>query len=267
MSSDGRESGRGMRRPPLPRASDIPVVSDVQASWARFTDPDAKLRRRMRRTSRGLTLWLLLTGICALLAVTGFFGLTSGVGGWTGALNWVIATAVFATLSWRSGARLRALKRSEFSHSRKPAPLPPSGSRAREPMKRLAESESSLTELLGQLDQPNTAAAEISCEQTRSTADDAASALRALAARIQAVERARASTPAGEQGALDSAVGQLGEQLDEGLDGYGSLVAAAGRAVAASSTGLAPAQEALTDATEHLAGLAIALRELSRGSS
>ena len=53
----------------------------------------------------------------------------------------------------------------------------------------------------------------------------------------------------------------LREQVDEGLDGYRSLVAAAGRVVAASSSP-GPKQE-LTDATDHLAGLAVALRELS----
>ena len=53
----------------------------------------------------------------------------------------------------------------------------------------------------------------------------------------------------------------LREQLDEGLDGYRSLVAAAGRVVAASSAA-GPKQE-LTEATDHLAGLAVALRELS----
>ena len=54
---------------------------------------------------------------------------------------------------------------------------------------------------------------------------------------------------------------RLREQLDEGLNGYRSLVAAAGRVVAASSSA-GPKQE-LTDATDHLAGLAVALRELS----
>lgn len=88
-------------------------------------------------------------------------------------------------------------------------------------------------------------------------------ALRGIAARVQAVERARKAAPHSERGALDSAVHTLREQLDDGLAGYGSLIAAAGQAVAASGNGLQQSKEALTDATDRLAGLAIALRELS----
>ena len=50
-------------------------------------------------------------------------------------------------------------------------------------------------------------------------------------------------------------VRRLREELDEGLDGYRHLVAAA-------SSSAGPKQE-LTEATDHLAGLAVALRELS----
>ena len=64
-----------------------------------------------------------------------------------------------------------------------------------------------------------------------------------------------------ERGPLIDGVRRLREQLDEGLNGYRSLVAAAGRVVAASSSA-GPKQE-LADATDHLAGLAVALRELS----
>ncbi|MGH3951385.1 MAG: phage shock envelope stress response protein PspM, partial [Pseudonocardiaceae bacterium] len=41
------------------------------------------------------------------------------------------------------------------------------------------------------------------------------------------------------------------------------LVAAAGRAVAAAGSGVDSSRQALTDANDRLAGLAIALRELS----
>jgi hypothetical protein len=54
----------------------------------------------------------------------------------------------------------------------------------------------------------------------------------------------------------------LREQLDDGMGEYGALVAAAGRAVAASTSGMDESRQALTDATDRLAGLAIALREL-----
>ena len=60
---------------------------------------------------------------------------------------------------------------------------------------------------------------------------------------------------------LAEAVRRLRTQLDEGVDGYGSLVAAAGRVLAASSLG--EPRHDLTEATDHLAGLALALNELS----
>jgi hypothetical protein len=57
-------------------------------------------------------------------------------------------------------------------------------------------------------------------------------------------------------------VRRLRGQLDEGVDGYCVLVAAAGRALAASTA--MDHRHALNDATDHLAGLASALRDLSR---
>jgi hypothetical protein len=162
--------------------------------------------------------------------------------------------------------RLRALHRVQLPVTVTPAPLPSPSSAAYEPMKRLAECEASLAELLRQLSVPSaagtTAVPEMSVEDARVTAAEAATALRALAARLQAVERARDASPAGQRGALDAAVRTLREQLDDGLDGYGALIAAAGHAVAASSSDMRPSKEALTDATDRLAGLAIALREL-----
>jgi hypothetical protein len=92
-------------------------------------------------------------------------------------------------------------------------------------------------------------------------AREAAQALRAVAAQLAAVELARDHAPPMERGPLIEGVRRLREQLDEGLTGYRSLVAAAGRVVAA-STSAGPKQE-LADATDHLAGLAVALRELS----
>ncbi|MDQ3789596.1 MAG: hypothetical protein M3422_20430, partial [Actinomycetota bacterium] len=89
----------------------------------------------------------------------------------------------------------------------------------------------------------------------------AAQALRAVAAQLAAVELARDHAPPMERGPLIEGVRRLREQLDEGLNGYRSLVAAAGRVVAASSSA-GPKQE-LAEATDHLAGLAVALRELS----
>lgn len=266
MSSDPE---RGPPRWPsgVPQPSEIPILSDVHATWSRFTDPAAKLERRKRRTSRALTLWVVLTMISVLFAVTGYAGLLTGAEGVQGAFGGLLGMITFGALGVRSGRKLRTLRRTEIPASASPPRLPPTGSRAREPMRRLAQSEASLTELLDQLAQPagsgSSGVAEISVEHVRSTADEASAALRDLAARIQAIERAGDNISAEERRALDSAVHSLGEQLDDGLAGYGTLVAAAGRAVAASSTGVEPAKETLTDATDHLAGLAAALRELS----
>jgi hypothetical protein len=82
-----------------------------------------------------------------------------------------------------------------------------------------------------------------------------------VAAQLAAVELARDHAPPMERAPLVEGVSRLREQLDEGLNGYRGLVAAAGRVVAASSS-VGPNQE-LTDATDRLAGLAMALRDLS----
>ncbi|SFQ06620.1 hypothetical protein SAMN05421810_104362 [Amycolatopsis arida] len=255
--------------PRLPQLSaELPVVGDLRAKWERWNDPAAKLERRKRRTSRALTLWIVLTILCGLVAVAGLTGVV-GAAGAAGAefLAGAAGMVVFGALGVRSGLRLRQLNRVELPASTAPPPLPSAGSAAREPMERLAECEASLTELLTQLDTPSAGAPasvpEVSVEEARATAREAAAALRGLAARVQAIERAMATAPAAERGPLGSAVRTLREQLDDGLTGYRGLIAAAGQAVAASSGGIQPAKEALTDATDRLAGLAIALRELS----
>jgi hypothetical protein len=76
------------------------------------------------------------------------------------------------------------------------------------------------------------------------------------------VERARDTAPPLDRAPLVEGVRRLRAQLDEGVDGYCGLVAAAGR-VLAESTASNPGQ-VLGDATDHLAGLASALRDLSR---
>lgn len=245
---------------------DFAMVSEVRDKWAKWNEPSAKHERRKRRTSKAFALWSVLTLLAVLWAAAGFAGITgNGLDGFAGAINGIIATVLLGALSVRSGLKLRQLNRTEVAAKPVPASLPPKTSCARQPMERLVESEQSLADLLEQLGNPAHGAAavpELSVEQAGGTATEAASALRGLAARIQAVERARDSAPESERAALDTAVRTLRSQLVEGVDGYGKLVAAAGRAVAASSGGVTPAKQALTDATDHLAGLAVALREL-----
>lgn len=249
-------------------SGDIPVVAEARATWARWNDPAAKHQRRIRRTSRALTLWVMLTLLCALALVAGVTGLIGAGAASTPVLAGGAGVVVFGTFGVRAGIRLRTLKRTELpAAAAAVSPLPPAASAARRPMERLRDSEASLEELLSQLALPVDGAAsavpEVSVEQARETAEEAAAALRGLAARLQAVEGGRDHAPAAERAALDAAVRTLREQLDDGLTGYGELVAAASRAVAASSGGAGSARDSLTDATDHLAGLAIALRELS----
>ncbi|MEU9692395.1 phage shock envelope stress response protein PspM [Amycolatopsis japonica] len=250
-------------------AGQIPVVADAKAKWARWNEPAAKLERRKRRASRALTFWILLTFLCGLFAVVAGTGLLKD--GQADVLQAIAGGAfavIFGTFGVKSGLRLRTLNRTVLPAApATPPPLPPARSVAREPMERLAESEASLAELLRQLSQPTSLGtmpvSEIAVADARTTAAEAAQALRGLAGRIQAIERGRDAAPERERGALDAAIKQLRDQLDDGLDGYGGLVAAAGHTVAASSDGLTSSKESLSDATDKLAGLAMALRELS----
>ncbi len=247
----------------------IPVVTEAKAKWARWNEPAAKLERRKRRTSRALTFWILLTVLCGLFAVVAGTGLLKdGQADIFQAIAASAFTIIFGTFGVRSGLRLRTLNRTVLpSAPAAPPPLPSARSVARAPMERLVESEASLGELLHQLSQPTSLGtmpvSEIAVADARATATEAAQALRGLAGRIQAIERGRDSAPQREKGALDAAITQLREQLDDGVDGYGGLVAAAGHTVAASSDGMTSSKESLSDATDKLAGLAMALRELS----
>ncbi|NIJ12812.1 sulfur carrier protein ThiS [Saccharomonospora amisosensis] len=265
QGQQGEQASRPGGQPPF--SSELAVVSEIRDKWTRWNEPAARLQRRKRRTSRALTLWVVLVLLSVLYAAGGYAGIVGGQTGLEGAFGGIIAMVLFGALAVRSGTRLVRLNRTELPQSPQPQKLPPLGSAAREPMERLAESEASLAELLKQLTTPphGVAAAvpELSVQDARATADEAAKALRALAARVQSIERARESAPAAERAELDSAVSTLRAQLDDGLDGYGTLVAAAGRAVAASSGGVSQAKEGLTDATDRLAGLALALRDLS----
>ncbi|MCR6486845.1 hypothetical protein M8542_28850 [Amycolatopsis sp. OK19-0408] len=272
-----------LQRPPVRRpdmtatwssmANQVPAFAEARAKWDRWNHPAAKLERRKRRASRAMTLWILLTVLCGVLAVAAGLGWMSATGAamMPQAIMAFAGAVVFGTFGVRSGLKLRELKRTPIPAAPAapagPPPLPPAGSAAREPMERLTECEASLSELLRQLSVPSsvgtTPVSEVSVADARQTATEAAAALRGLAGRIQAIERGRNSAPAREQAALDAAVGKLREQLEDGLEGFRGLVAAAGHTVAASSDGLVTSKQALTDATDRLAGLAMALRELS----
>src|SRR6266545_3611584 len=247
-------------------------VLQVQNAVARRGDPAVQLERKRARLARKrawagrwLMVWALVCAICAVLAVANFAGMV-GDGDNSGAVASIIIGLIAGTFAVRAGMRMRRLsaERAALGPGSDPAPvaltaLPPKSSLAREPMERLAAAESTLAELLTQITRGGSVPSE-SVEHTRRTGAEAALVLRRVAAQLHAVERARDHSPPLERGPLADAVRALRAQLDEGVDGYRSLVAAAGRVLAASSLGT-PNQD-LTEATEHLAGLAVALREL-----
>ncbi|GGM38010.1 hypothetical protein GCM10012275_06310 [Longimycelium tulufanense] len=243
------------------------VLTGLRGRIAARKDPRARALRKRRRARRALR----------------FRGWTAGIGGGaTGAMAILQAppevivggggfTALFTALAVSAGLRLRKLNRSPLPEpTAVPPELPPVGSAAREPMERLAGAEQSLNELLRQLRAPGSAGVAAvpteSVSDTEASARAAADALRAVAARLRAVELARDAAPSGEREPLSADVRKLRARLDDGVDDYGRLVAAAGRAVAASADGADQApRSVLADATDRLAGLAVALRELNGG--
>ncbi|MFC4856283.1 phage shock envelope stress response protein PspM [Actinophytocola glycyrrhizae] len=256
------------------------VVAQVQEALARRQDESVRIERQRRRlerkrmwASRWALAWAL---VCLFLVVYVAMAFTGMVGPGPDAAmiaGGVAAVAATGALSVRSTRRMVLLKRAreEFDRKHRPPavaparpPMPPRDSAAYEPMQRLGEAEDALNQLVRQLAGTDGTPASVPLESVahaEQTGAEAAQALRAVAAQLAAVELARDHAPPMERGPLIEGVRSLREQLEEGLNGFRSLVAAAGRVVAASSSA-GPKQE-LADATDHLAGLAVALRELS----
>jgi hypothetical protein len=256
------------------------VVAQVQEALARRQDETVRIERQRRRLERKrmwASRWALAWAIvCLFLVVYVALAFTGMVGEGPDAsmiAGGVAAVAATGALSIRSTRRMVLLKRArdEFDQKHRPSvvtparpQMPPRESAAYEPMQRLSEAEDALAQLVRQLAGTEGTPASVPLESVahaEQTGAEAAHALRAVAAQLAAVELARDHAPPMERGPLIDGVRRLREQLDEGLNGYRSLVAAAGRVVAASSSA-GPKQE-LADATDHLAGLAVALRELS----
>lgn len=250
-----------------------PVLSDVRKRIARWRDPRARLLRRRRRAKQAAVGSAATSGVLGAGSVVSFSpyllsipvepGFTESMldlGGF-GLAGLAVAAAAGAV---GGTVRYRRLRRVPLpAPAPEPVELPPHKSAAREPMRRLGEAEQSLHGALVQLSESG--AGGDAAGEARTTADSAAAELRRVAARLMAVEAAIPHAPAAEREELQGDVGRLREELDEGVESYGSLVAAAGRAVAASS---APEQKHLMqDATDRLAGLAMALQELSRGKT
>jgi hypothetical protein len=262
------------------RAAMSDAMARTQQALARSRDESVRIERQRRRLERKrlwASRWALMWAIVCLFVVVyvamAFTGMVGEGPDATMIAGGVAGVALTGALSIRSTRRMVLLKRAaeRFDEQHRPAvtsapppPLPPKSSAAYEPMQRLTEAEDALAQLVRQLAGTPGVPASVpleSVQEAERTGAEAAQALRAVAAQLAAVELARDHAPPMERGALIDGVRRLREQLDEGLTGYRSLVAAAGRVVAASSAA-GPKQE-LADATDHLAGLAVALRELS----
>ncbi|TDD49265.1 phage shock envelope stress response protein PspM [Saccharopolyspora elongata] len=243
-----------------------PVLSEVRRKFANWRDPRARLLRQRKRTKRTAV------GSAASAGVFGAGAVTSAslpeMWAALGDMGWLLQYASTTGLGGiavisgvgavKVGLKYRRLMRTPLPEPQpEPAALPSQGSEARVPMQRLRDAEQSLRHALAQL---TSAGAGSAAADARATADIAAAELRRVAERIVAVEAAIPHAPETQKAALRADVQRLREELDEGLDGYGGLVAAAGRAVAAS--GASEQKYLMQDATDRLAGLAAGLREI-----
>ncbi|MBO0839981.1 MAG: hypothetical protein J2O49_04085 [Sciscionella sp.] len=282
------------------------AVDEVRKRLAQRVDPVARLDRQYRGAVEWSWIWLALFLIFTAVAVYGFLPAGPAIAAFTGTVAAALSGCVLGSRVMR--VRELGAQRKAIAAGTPPPPpsalasalrLPPKSSQARQPMQRLAESERTLHDLLGQLD-PGHGVSPVppdAVRHARGVAEDTANALRKLAGKVVAVERAKQAAPALERGPLVDAVRELRTRLDDGVDDYGRLVAAAGRAVAASASpstlnradgstpraGLpgsghlasrepskiaprAAHTEELTEATDRLHGLAIALNELAGNS-
>ncbi|USX51661.1 hypothetical protein [Lentzea sp. HUAS12] len=241
-----------------------PLAEQARYRLQKWNDPVAKLERKRKRTNAVLTFWLIVISMLGTLAVLGFTGV---LGTWA-AVTGSIGAAVPAVLAVRSGFKLKELgvARQRLALSPPPRPRPPLPahiSSARVPMEKLHSAEDAMAQLLVQLDSPAlTSMPTESVQHARQTAQEAATAIRAVSAQLQAVERARDNAPPLERAPLVEGVRVLRIQLADGVDRYCALVAEAGKALAASTQFQNPG-EVLDDATDHMAGLASAMRDVS----
>ncbi|QGK70914.1 hypothetical protein GIY23_16565 [Allosaccharopolyspora coralli] len=246
-----------------------PVADRVRKKVASWRDPRARLLRRRRRAKHTTVAGGVGTGVLGGSSATAFMaddlaGLQApmdvmanlaGVG--FGAL--ALPAGIGTIVAWR---KYRALLRTPLPEAPpEPVALPPADSAAREPMRKLRDAENSLHESLVQLTAASVDGVNDRAEDARATAVRTAGALRRVSDRLRSVESAQRFAPEADQETLRADATRLRADLDEGVEGYGKLVAAAARAVAASDE---PEQASLMqDATDRLAGFAEGLHEIS----
>ncbi|WP_092977631.1 phage shock envelope stress response protein PspM [Actinopolyspora lacussalsi] len=246
-----------------------PVLTGVRRRIAAWRDPRARLIRRRNRAKRTAVGSGMTTGVFGGGAYLAYAPETIGLpADSAGDVLLDLASLGLGGMALAAGVgtvgairRYRRLNRTPLPEPPpEPISLPTRESAAHEPMRRLRDAEQSLyislsrlSENVGQSDEP--------VAEARGTAAEVATTLRSVADRLVAVEATVEHAPEGERAQLRADVRRMRAELDDGVERYGALVAAAGRAVAAS--GGEQHGHQLRDATDRLAGLASALRELS----
>lgn len=226
-------------------------ATSVKSAVAAYREPRARLIRARKRARIAFTVRAVVA-VAMIVVVWHLFTLQDQIAG--AAFGVIAAAALVVTVG--SGRRAWKLERTPLPQ---PAPpLPPSGSIARPHVDRLAARQQALKKLLPSLGE--------AAEDTAVEADRAAIALRRYAARLAAVEAARAATGSTDARELDQAVASLSARLESGVAAYERLVRAAAEAVAASGSGRPDpmAMRQLEDATDRVAGLAKGLREVGK---
>lgn len=242
------------------------ALKKVRTKLALRRDPRARLLRRRRRAKNLTVTAGTGTGIFGGLA---FAAWAPHLAGPLGVLPEVLLdvttvgfgglTAFAGICAVGAGLRYRRLRRTPLPEAApEPVDLPPHGSQARVPMQRLRDAEQSLHRALAELTALGTDDGLVA--EVRRTAQEAAVAMRRVATRLSVVEEGLPHAPETERSGLREEVRRLRTELDEGVAGYGRLIAAAVRAVAAS--GDSEHTHGMQDATDRLAGLAAAMREL-----
>lgn len=223
-----------------------------------------------------IALWTLVwTGFTVIFVITAVFEAfdDESDNGVLGATVLAVLTAMLAGAGVVV-ARMRRRAPARPVEAADPAPalparprrrLPSRKSAAREPMARLAEAETALRDLMAQLSASaaGPSAPQDVVDDAARIADETAGRLRAIAAKVEALEAAITQAPAQRRAGLEEGAHSLLRHLEQGLEGYRELIAAAGHLVLAGTQD--PVPHELIEATDHLAGLAAALRELSGG--
>jgi hypothetical protein len=242
------------------------ALRKVRNKLALRRDPRARLLRRRRR-AKNLTITAGTgTGVFGGLTFAAWAPHLAGPLGMLPEILLDVTTVGFGSLTAFAGVSAvsaglwyRRLRRIPLPEAvPEPLELPPRGSQAREPMQRLRDAEPSLHRALQQL--TGLGVDDGLVADVRGASREVAVAMRRVAERLCVVEGGLPHAPEAERSGLRAEIRRLRTELDEGVAGYGRLIAAAMRAVAAS--GDTEHTRGMQDATDRLAGLAAALREL-----